>query len=41
MDAKRRLIQFTALLVAGTATSTFAQSGEHSFAEAFFCITPE
>ena len=36
MDAKRRLIQFTALLVAGTATSTFAQSGEHSFAEAFF-----
>ena len=36
MDAKRRLIQFTALLVAVTATSTFAQSGEHSFAEAFF-----
>ncbi len=36
MDAKRRFIQFSVLVIAATATTTFAQSGEHSFGEAFF-----
>ena len=36
MDAKRRLIQLSALVIAATATTSFAQSGEHSFGEAFF-----
>ena len=36
MDAKRKLIQFTALLITVTTATSFADSGEHSFAEAFF-----
>jgi biopolymer transport protein ExbB len=36
MDAKRRYLHFGVLCIALTATSAFAQSGEHSFGEAFF-----
>ncbi len=36
MDAKRRLLQFSVLCVVATATSALAESGEHSFGEAFF-----
>lgn len=36
MEAKRKYIQFGVLLVALTTTTTFAQSGDHSFGEAFF-----
>jgi len=36
MDAKRRWIQVTMVMVVATATTVFAESGENSFGEAFF-----
>ncbi len=36
MDARRRLIQIGVFCVAMTATTALAESGEHSFGEAFF-----
>jgi biopolymer transport protein ExbB len=36
MDARRRLVQLSVFCIAATATTAFAESGEHSFGEAFF-----